>query len=215
MFFKKEKEVIALISKHLDMVDECIKAGIHTIEFYLQDNIGEAKTWARKARTIESEADTVRYEIRNKLYSGAYLPSLREDIYKLIECIYKVSNAAEACSDYFLNQRPTIPEEMKPRFLAVGRDSLGIIDSLKLAVLCYFEGECKFEIVREHTKEVGLQESRVDKLEWDLTKEIFISSLDFAHKIHLKHCMDSIVEVSDRAEDAADQLELATLKAMV
>ena len=82
-------------------------------------------------------------------------------------------------------------------------------------MLCYFKGECKIETVREHTKEIGLQESRVDKLEWDLTKEIFTSSQDFARQLHMKHCLDFIVEVSDRAEDAGDQLELATLKSMM
>jgi len=216
LLFKKEKEVVELILKHLDMVEECIKNGIQTIEYYLEGNISEAKIWARKARSNESEADIIRYGIRDKLYSGAYLPLLREDIYKLIESVDKVGNAGEACSDFFLNQRPAIPDEMKPHFLAVARDSLGIIEPLKLAVLCYFKGECKIEVVREHTKEVGMQESRVDKLEWDLTKEIFTSTaLDFAHKHHLKNCLDAIVEVSDRAEDAGDQLELATLKSMV
>ena len=216
LLFKKEKEVVKLILKHLDMVEEAIKSGIKTIDYYLDDNISEAKVWARKTRSIESDADIIRYGIRDKLYSGAYLPLLREDIYKLIESVDKVGNAGEACSDFFLNQRPLIPDEMKPHFLAIAQESLGIIDPLKLAVLCYFKGECKIEVVREHTKEVGMQESRVDKLEWDLTKEIFIStSLDFAHKHHLKNCLDAIVEVSDRAEDACDQLELATLKSMV
>jgi predicted phosphate transport protein (TIGR00153 family) len=216
LLFKKEKEVVKLILKHLDMIEECLKNGIQTVEYYIENNISEAKVSARKSRRIESEADIIRYGIRDKLYSGAYLPLLREDIYKLIESVDKVGNAGEACSDFFLNQRPLIPDEMKPHFLAVARESLGIIDPLKLAVLCYFKGECKIEVVREHTKEVGMQESRVDKLEWDLTKEIFIStSLDFAHKHHLKNCLDAIVEVSDRAEDASDQLELATLKSMV
>jgi predicted phosphate transport protein (TIGR00153 family) len=215
MFFKKEKEVIEYILKHLGLVEDSLKTGIKTIELYLENNIDEAKVLARRVRSEESEADTVRYDIRDKLYSGAYLPLLREDIYKLIESIDKVANAGEACCDFFLNQRPKISEEMKPHFLAVARESLGIIDNLKLAVLCYFKGECKIETVREHTKEIGLQESRVDKLEWDLTKAIFTSSMDFAHQLHLKLCLDSIVEVSDRAEDAGDQLELATLKSMV
>ena len=215
LLFKKEKEVIELIIKHLDSVEESLKTGIQTIEFYLDDNISEAKVLARKVRSIESEADIIRYKIRDKLYSGAYLPLLREDIYKLIESIDKVANGGEACCDFFLNQRPAIPAEMRPHFAAVVRESLGIIDNLKLAVLCYFKGECKIETVREHTKEIGLQESRVDKLEWDLTKEIFTSSIDFAHQQHLRLCLESIVEVSDRAEDAGDQLELATLKSMV
>jgi hypothetical protein len=215
MFFKKEKEVIALILKHLELVEDSLKTGIRTIEFYLDDNIGEAKILGRKVRSEESEADIVRYKIRDKLYSGAYLPLLREDIYKLIESIDKVANAGEACCDFFLNQRPVIPDELKPAFVEVVRESLGIIDNLKLAVLCYFKGECKIEVVREHTKEVGMQESRVDKLEWDLTKAILTSPMDLANKLHLRLCLESIVEISDRAEDAGDQLELATLKSMV
>lgn len=215
MFFKKEKKVIELILKHLDLVEDSLKTGIKTVEYYLDGHISEAKVLARKVSSLESKADVVRYDIRDKLYSGAYLPLLREDIYRLIESIDKVANAGEACCDFFLNQRPRVPQEMKPHFIEVARESLGIVDNLKLAVLCYFKGECKIETVRDHTKEVGLQESRVDKLEWDLTKEIFTSSMDFAHQLHLRHCLESIVEVSDRAEDAGDQLELAALKSMV
>ncbi len=44
---------------------------------------------------IETQADLIRHEIRNKLYYGAYMPLLREDIYKLVECIDMVANSAE------------------------------------------------------------------------------------------------------------------------
>ena len=137
-----------------------------------------------------------------------------------------ISDAVYSLNVLFLDG-PSIPPPYPACGLDVGsvdllgcvvrrvRESLGIADNLKLAVLCYFKGECKIETVREHTKEIGLQESRVDKLEWDLTKEIFTSSIDFAHQLHLRLCLESIVEVSDRAEDAGDQLELATLKSMV
>ena len=62
---------------------------------------------------------------------------------------------------------------------------------------------------------VGGKKSDVDKIEWDLTRQIFTSSLDYGHKVHLRLCLDSIVEISDRGEDAADQLELATMKSRV
>jgi len=39
--------------------------------------------------------------------------------------------------------------------------------------------------------------------------------MEFARQLHMKLCLDRIVEVSDRAEDAGDQLELATLKSMI
>ena len=213
--FKKEKEVIELVIKHVDAVEECVMTGVKMLELYLSGDIKEAKILARNVRNTESQADLIRHEIRDKLYSGAYLPRVREDIYKLVESIDKVANAGEACCDFFSNQRPSIPGELTPQFVAVSQESLGIIAPLKLAVVCYLKGECESDVVREHTKEVGLQESVVDKSEWDLKKAIFISSLDYSHKIHLKQCLNTIVEVSDRAEDAADQLELVSLKTMV
>jgi uncharacterized protein Yka (UPF0111/DUF47 family) len=62
---------------------------------------------------------------------------------------------------------------------------------------------------------VGIKEFEVDTMEWDLTREIFTSSLDWGHKVHLRLCLDTIVEISDGAEDAADQLELAIIKSRV
>ncbi len=215
MFFKKEKEVVQLIIQHMDKVEECLSTAMETLRTYLKGDTTKAKDLVLQVDAIEAEADLIGYSIRDKLYSGAYLPVLREDIYKLVESIDKVANAAEACCDFFLNQRPAIPEEFKSDFLVAIQESLGITAPLKRAVLCFLKGQCPIEVVREHTKEVGVKESNVDMVEWDLTKEIFTSSLDYCHKIHLRLCLDTIVEVSDRAEDAADQLELATLKSMV
>jgi len=212
MIFKKEKEVIGMIIKYLDVAEECLLSAEKAIKSYINDNIKDAKVLARKTRELESEADSIRYEIRDKLYSGAYLPLLREDIYKLVESIDKVANAGEACCDFFLNQRPVIPGDLKPPFWEATQKSLDTSIPLKTAVLCFLKGECPIEVARQHAKEVGLHESEVDKLEWDLTKAIFISYQDYSHKLHLKHCLDVIVEVSDRAEDAADHLALTILK---
>ena len=65
-FFKKEKVVSALILKHLDMVEDCLKTSIKAGEFYLQDDISQAKVHARKSRSLESEADLIRHDIRDK-----------------------------------------------------------------------------------------------------------------------------------------------------
>ena len=212
--FKKEKEVSDLLSRFLDEVEICLNKADQTIHAYIKGTLKEAKHLARDVREIETETDVLKYTIRDKLYSGAYLPLIREDIYKLVESLDKVANAAEACCDFFLNQRPVIPDDLKSQFATVGQESMSVITPLKKAVMCFLKKKCTIKDVRHYSQEVGLIESDVDRSEWDLTKAIFISPLDFSHKIHLKHCLDMIVEVSDRAEDAADQLELAALKSM-
>lgn len=215
IFFKKEKEVIELIEKHADKVEECLSMAVKTIETYLEKNISEAKKLARHTDRLETEADLVRHEIRDKLYLGAYMPLLREDIYKLVESLDVVATSAEKCCDFFLNQRPLIPDDFNSDFLNITQVSMGVGESLKYAVLCYVKGVCPIEVSRNHAKDIGLMESKVDSLEWDLTKKIFTYEMDFARKIHLRLCLDHIVIVSDQAEKAAGQLELVTLKSMI
>ena len=213
--FKKEKEVIELITRHAEKVEECLSTAAKTLHAYLLEDIPLAKTQARQTDHIETEADVIRHEIRDKLYYGAYMPLLREDIYKLVESMDTVANAAEECCDIFLNQRPKIPSELKADFSNIIQESMGVGEPLRHATLCYLKGICPIEVSRQHSRDIGLIESTVDSLEWDLTKKLFKSDLEYCHKIHLRVCLDIIVEVSDRAEDSADQLDLVILKSMV
>lgn len=101
---------------------------------------------------------------------------------------------------------------LAPSFLDIAKDSFRIIVPLKESILSFLQGDGAVEDIRAHAKEIGLLETMVDDKEWALTKAIFISSLDHSYKIHLKHCLDSIVRISDRAEKTAFQVELVTLK---
>ena len=82
-------------------------------------------------------------------------------------------------------------------------------------MLTYIEGDSSVDSIRAKAKQVGFVESNIDEMEWELTREIFTSSIEYARKVHLKLCLDTIVEIADRAEDAADELEMQTVKAMV
>jgi len=212
MFYRKEKQVNELILKHLEEVDNCLKTALKAIEEYLSSNIEEAKSLAIKVDQIESETDSVRREIIGKLYSGAYLPSLRSDILHLVEHMDKIADGAEACCDFFLDQRPEIPQEMKSNFLKIMERSISTFVPLKEAIDSFFSDTFDVETIREKTKEVGMIESAVDKEEWDITRDIFKTKLDCGHKLHLKLCLESVVSISDRAEDAADELEIIIIK---
>jgi predicted phosphate transport protein (TIGR00153 family) len=212
MFYRKEKQVNELILKHLEEVDTCLKTALKAIEEYLSSNIEEAKSSAIKVDQIETETDSVRREIIGKLYSGAYLPSLRSDILHLVEHMDKIADGAEACCDFFLDQRPEIPQEMKSKFFTIMERSISTFVPLKEAISSFFTDTVDIETIRERTKEVGIIESAVDKEEWDITRDIFKTKLDCGHKLHLKLCLESVVGISDRAEDAADELEIIIIK---
>jgi predicted phosphate transport protein (TIGR00153 family) len=192
-----------------------MSTALSTLQAYLKDDIASAKQLARQTDNIESQADLIRHQVRDKLYMGAYMPVLREDVYKLVESLDMVANAAEKCCDAFLNQRPVIPDAFKQDFLTIITASASVIKPLKHALLCYLKGLCPMEVSRQHAKDVGLIESKVDSLDWDLTKKIFSSDLRHSHKLHLKICLEHVVDLPDKAEYAADYLELVALKAMI
>jgi len=215
ILFKKEKEVIEFIEKHADKVEECVTISFRTLQAYLNGDIANAKKLARQVDNLESQADLIRHQVRDRLYGGAYMPLLREDVYKLVESVDTVANAAEKSCDAFLNQRPVIPELLKQDFLTIITVSTSVIEPLKEALLCYLKGLCPMEVARQHSKDVGLIESKVDSLDWDLTKKIFSSDLPYSHKLHLKICVEHVASLTDKAESAADYLEIVALKAMI
>jgi predicted phosphate transport protein (TIGR00153 family) len=211
MPFKKEKEINKLILKHLESVCSCLQLALDTVKEYTNNHIEEAKALALKVDRSETEADVILREIMSKLYSGAYLPSLRSDIFHLVQYMDSLANAAEACCDLFLDQRPDIPEELKPHFSSVMEKSISSCTPLMAAVRSFLKNEDP-STIQESAKQVGIKESDVDKEEWDLTRDIFKTDLDYGHKIHLKQCLDSIATISDRAEDTSDQLQLIIIK---
>jgi len=179
MFYRKEKQVNELIVKHLEEVDNCLKTALKAIKEYLSSNIEEAKSLAIKVDQIETKTDSVRREIIGKLYSGAYLPSLRSDILHLVEHLDKIADGAEACCDFFLDQRPEIPQEMNSNFFKIMERSISTFVPLKEAIGSFFMDKFDIETIREKTKEVGVIESAVDKEEWDITRDIFKTELDY------------------------------------
>jgi predicted phosphate transport protein (TIGR00153 family) len=146
------------------------------------------------------------------MYSGAYLPLLREDILRLLEHLDKIADGAESCCDFFLDQRPEIPGDLKPRFANAMKISISCFKPLRDAVAFFFTDKVSMETIRELVKKAGILESDVDKHEWDITRDIFNTDLDYGRKIHLRLCIQKIVAISDRTEDAADQLEVTMIK---
>jgi len=214
MLFKKEKEVFSMMQRHADQVEECVRLAVSALLHYINGEIKDAKMIARQVDNVESQADKVRSQIRDMLYSGAYMPLLREDIYRLVKQIDALADGAEAASDFFLNQRPVIPVELRPCFNEALQTSLSVIPPFKEALSCFMKGDCEFSTIHAHSVEIARIEAKMDKMRWDKTKKIFTANLEYAHKIHLKTGLDAIVGLSDLAKSISDQIEISTMKSL-
>ena len=213
--FKKEKKVADLAIDYLGIADACIAAARECVDAFLSGDMEVADALRIRTSELESDADAARRAIGDTLHSGAYLPLIRGDIYSLIDSLDSVPNAAEACCRFLVSQRPQIPDALSQQFSTLAHSTFDILDPLDKAVRRFFKPKGKIDDIREHTKEVGAQEAEVDRLEWELTTALFNdSTLDLANKMHTRHAISRIVEMSDRAEDCAEQLELVALKSV-
>ena len=214
--FKKEKEVADLALEFLDTATRCVTSSEAAVLAYLNGEEIEASAAQRESADLESAADEQRRKIGDLLFSGAYLPLIRGDIFSVIETLDKVPNAAEACCGFFLSEKPTVPEEFQKSFQQVTTESFAAMVELRRAVKALFKPKGEIEKIRKHCVEVSVLESRVDEIEWSLTVSIFENeALDLAQKMHLKSALNHIVHISDVAENVADRLELASMKTVL
>lgn len=215
LIFKKEKRVVQLILQHIEKTAESVQETTNSLRAYLSDAHSEPLGTNCRVYNLESEADALLREIRELLYSGAYLPSIRGDIYRLMSTVDSVSNKAESCFDFFCNQMPAIPDKYKSGFGEAIDTTDECFKEFRKALQSFLGPKDKVKSVRKHSKAVGELESKIDQVERDLTAKIFSSSLEKGEKIHLRQALGRVTAISDCIENAADELELISLKSII
>jgi hypothetical protein len=210
MFFShsREQEVETLIQEHFVTVQETLQEFHKMFDDYLEHN-KLFKEEAYRIHELEHNADVIRHTIEAKLYEGAFLPIYREDYVELVEEVDKVANQAESSSDFIVLTRPQIPDFMIPGLLEIV-DATCEMYTPFLNVLTTFNTD--MSKVYAATTMVKDLEQQVDKMEWDLIKSVFKSDLDLARKLHLKQLVETISQISNIIEDAADRFEIMVLK---
>jgi len=206
---KKEKKVEGLIKEHLLKVEEAVFKMEEAIKQYIKGEFDVAKESSYSVHLLESEADSKRREIIEKLHQGAFLPVIRTDIIKLISRQDKIADRAESCCDFCISQRPSVPKEFKDSFVELIEVSVRTFAPYKEALENMF---VDYKLVKDDIHSVNTIEEEADTLEWKFTKQIFNSNLELARKIHLREFIFHIVSISDIIEDAADALDIIIVK---
>ena len=208
LFGKKENEVEKLFIEHFDMVGKTIGELKLALSAYLEDNL-EFKDYSFNVHKLEHKADIIRHSVELKLYKGAFLPIYRQDYLTLIEQIDKIANRCEDVADFLSLTRPEIPVWMKSAILQL----MGLTDQTFLVLRDGFKTFLQdMDNVFGISEKVGDKEQAVDKLEWDITRKIFKSDLELAHKLLLREFVVLIGKLSNRMEDVADHFEVMSVK---
>jgi len=215
LIFKKEKQVRKLILAHLSEVHECLMESRNVLEEFISGNFEAAREHGELVMAIESRADNLKRQIREVLLSGAFLPHIRSDVYRLVEAVDSIAGKGEDIAHFVLDQVPRIPEEFEGDLLGIYRSSLNCFIELHKALKDYFKPKGQIEKLHEHVANVCRIETEVDALESALAIRVFASQLDLSEKIHLEQLVRRLGRIADFSEDASDELEFAAMKSVV
>ena len=215
LIFKKEKAARKLALEHFVKTRECLASAFAVMEHYMTGDIESAKQFAKEVIKLESDADLLKHQLRDVLFSGAFLPNIRSDVYRLVDSVDKVADMGETSSHFVVYQRPVIPGNFNDDLTEICKLCLSCYEELQDGLKCFFKPKGEIELLREHTSKVGDLETAVDNLHSDFTRKIIESSMGMGEKLHLCQLLKYITRIADRTEDAADELQFAAMKAMI
>ncbi len=215
LIFKKEKNVRKLVQKHANAAQDCLNATVPLLEVYLSGDKEEFEKQVEAAHEAENVADELQWEIGEALADGAFLPTIRSDVYRLVESVDKLAGRGEDVAIFLANQMPSIPADFQAELLEILTLNVACAEELHGALDSYFKPKGKLSELHEHTKGVGKLESKIDKRQSRLTQSLFASELDLAHKLHLVQLLGVFCDISNAAEDVADELAFAAMRSVV
>ncbi len=202
-------KVEELFLKHTDKVKECLDVFFDLIKMYIEQ--GKSKQvleLSEQVHSLETEADNIRREIIHLLIGKSFLlPNTRRDFLSLLEYIDKVADYSEAITDYIFLQDMDISSIGKSKL-----EEIFIITEKQFKLLQRAVGFLFKDINRafELVLEIDQLESEVDVIERllisRLTKER--PDLDLCTKILYRDFINMVANISDKIEDAGDEIEI-------
>jgi len=194
---------------HDKLIDVSMMFGCAIGTYMKEENSADFNKYSKAIKKIEHEADKLRRNIENNLYSHNLLPDLRADVLKLVENLDKVINKFEEVTYMFFAQNPNIPEEYKSQFVKLGKLSSDCAESMCKASRAFFRD---LSTMRDYAEKVYFTEHESDLCSRKMLEAMFASDYSLAEKMQLRLFVDAIADIADEAEDFIDQLLIFAIK---
>lgn len=209
--FKHAEKSIELIDRFLNIIDQgsiIFKEGVRSYLFGNRENfVNNLQTLS----TLETDADIIKRQIENILYTQSLMPQLRGDILKLLEELDNIIDLAKTNLYQFDVEIPFIPAELNQDLVKLTELSVSAIESVIPAARAYFRDP---ESIKEKLHRVYLYEKEADKLADAIKRKVFhdMPNLKLSEKFHLRYFTLHIEILSDAAERTADVLSIMAIK---
>ena len=211
--FRRTKQLEQQIDSFFDKLSESSVVYRLAVRLYLREGLNEEfEDRLKRVNELESEADDLRRNIEQQLYSNTLIPDSRGDVLGLIETVDQLMSEFEGSLWSFSIEQPEISDEFKNGYRKLTNMVVKAVDELALSGRAFFRSP---HDVPAYNHKVMLYEKEADAISTNLKKAIFQSDLDLSKKLHLREFVEQIDNIADLAEDVADRLAIYAIKRLV
>ncbi len=207
--FRSSKIIESQIDEFLDVVAEGSLVYKKGVKAYLEKDMTDFEARIVAIDKLESRADKLSKEVEAHLYSQSLIPEHRGDVLGLLENADNIIDTAKASLYQFSVEQPDIPEELNDQYLKLAEACYEAVEAVIVSARAFFRD---VDSVKDNLYKVHHFEKEADSISDALKRTIFSSSLDLAHKIHLRYFALNVEKVSDKAEAVADRLAIYAIK---
>ncbi len=208
--FSHTKELEQKIDMLHDKILEISLVFKKAVNVYLMEKrSNKYRHLSKEIKLIEQNADSLRREIENRLYTHNLIPDFRANILELVENLDKVINEIDDVAHKFYVEQIDIPEIYHSQFKELTEQVSECVENLAIASRSFFRD---FSAARDYAKKVYWLEHESDKTSAKLKENIFASDLDLAQKLQLGSVISEVSDIADLAENCVDQLLIYVIK---
>jgi len=208
--FGRTRSLEVKVDEFLDRLSQSALIFKLAVKTYLSE--GASPVFEEKllqVNDLESQADALRRTIERELYSNTLIPDSRGDVLGLLENLDSIHNLLEGALWSFSIETPAIPSAHEAAYQELVEMVVVAVEALVLASRSFFRDPAR---VSDNLHKVMFHEKEADRVSTRLKRAIFESQAELSQKIHLRHFVELIDNVADRAEDVADRLAIYTIK---
>lgn len=177
--------------------------------FLAEKRSEEYRKLCKQIKQIEHDADGLRRDIENQLYTQNLIPDLRADVLELVENLDKIINRFDEVSYRFYIEQPNFPQEYHIRMTELFEQVSDCAENMAIASRAFFRD---FSTVRDYSQKVYFMEHETDLSSGRLKEAIFDSDMPLANKLQLSDLISEVADIGDIAEDCVDELLIFTIK---
>jgi len=214
------KSPLHSMKEHMNEVQHCVEI----IPPFFQGVVNGDWDAAAKSRSAiskaENTADDLKANIRTRLPKSIFLPVDRSDLLEMLHSQDKIANCAKDLTGVILGRRMQIPEPLQNKFLKFVNTSVECVQTATKAINelgdlleSGFRGR-ELEIVETIVLKVDKLEQDADKMQRELRYDLFAIEKDLppVDVIFLYRTIESIGELSDRAQSVCARLQILTAR---